>query len=387
MIIYGALVIPAIVAFVLYRFFRHKTLWWEFLLPLALSIILVVSAKAIIEVAQVTSKEYWGSFVQRIEYYEEWNEWIHQTCSYTTCDGKGQNCVTHYYDCSYCQTHPPEWKIITSIDEEIDISENQYDSLKNIFGGEKFIELDRNYYTDDGDQYTCAWNGDSVKAVSVTTIHYYENRVKAADQSIFHFEEVKDSDIEKYGLKDYPELHNSYQMDAVLGDSTPNADSANLKLQYINALLGKEKQVRVFVLVFPNQPIEAGIYQKWYWQGANMNEFVVCIGTNSAREVTWCNVISWTRSELLKTHVRSFVQAQKELDLVAVAEYLQPQIKSDFVRRDFKDFDYLTVEPPLWAVILAYVITLIANAALSFWIITNKYDDCEHGETNRHYYD
>ncbi len=385
MIIYGALIIPALIAFILYRFFRHKTVWWEFIIPLAVSIILVVASKAIIETSQVTSKEYWGSFVQRIEYYEQWNEWITQTCSYSICDGKG-NCTTYYYDCSYCRTNPPYWKIITTIDEEINITEHQYDSIKNIWGGERFIELNRNYYTDDGDEYICSWDNDSVKAVPATTLHYYENRVKAADQSIFHFEKVKDSDIKKYELKDYPDLRNTYQMDAVLGDSSPNADSANKKLQYINALLGHDKQVRVFVLVFPNKPIDAGIYQKWYWQGANMNEFVVCIGTNAGREVTWCNVISWTRAELLKTRVRSFVQAQKRLDLVALANYMQPQVKSDFVRRDFKEFDYLTVDPPMWAVILAYIITLIVNAAISFWIITNNYEDCEHGETRRNFY-
>ena len=104
MIIWGAILIPLIVAFLLYRFYSHKTVWWEFLLPLGVSIVCIFSMKGIIEIAQVSSKEYWGSFVQRIEYYEDWNEYIHKTCTRSYRCGKS-TCFTTY-DCSYVQYYP-----------------------------------------------------------------------------------------------------------------------------------------------------------------------------------------------------------------------------------------------------------------------------------------
>jgi hypothetical protein len=223
--------------------------------------------------------------------------------------------------------------------------------------------------------YTTEWKSDSLTAIPATTLHYYENRVKAADQSIFHFDPVSNEDILRYKLKSYPDITQYYQMNAVIGDSSQDADIANRKVKYINGLLGHKKEVKVFVLVFKDQPIEAGFYQESYWKGANMNEFVVCIGIDNERNVKWCKPISWTPNELLKVEVKSFVQNQSKLDLSALADYLQVKIDAGFQRRDFKEFDYLTVEPPLWTVLLTYFLTIVANVLVSWWVVNNEFED------------
>lgn len=376
MIIYGALFIPLIVAIILYKYFSHKTVWWELFVPIIASLIFTFSMKSIIEKVQVSSKEYWGSFVERVEYYEDWNEWITQTCTRSCCcDSKGENCSTETYDCSYCQYHPAIWRIITTNGETVDISKSEYANIKSKFGNESFVDLGRYYYTDDGDEYFSNWNKDSLNAISVTTLHHYENRVKAADQSVFHFQDVSEEDKVKYNLKDYPEINGNYKMISIIGDSSQDATIAEAKIQYINGLLGNKKEVRVFVLIFKDQPISAGFYQEWYWAGANMNEFVVCIGIDKERNVKWCKPISWTRSEILKAEVKNFVQNQTKLNLQSVADFMKIKIEEKFVRRSFKEFDYLTVEPPTWAVILAYLLTLAINIGLSSWIIKNEYND------------
>ncbi|MDD5440193.1 MAG: hypothetical protein PHS37_08410, partial [Candidatus Omnitrophica bacterium] len=83
---------------------------------------------------------------------------------------------------------------------------------------------------------------DSVTAISVTTLHHYENRVKAADQSVFHFKSVSNDDILHYQLKSYPDITNYYEMNGVIGDSSQDAQIANKKIKYINALLGAKKE-------------------------------------------------------------------------------------------------------------------------------------------------
>lgn len=373
MIIYGALLIPFIIAFLLYKYFKRDVTWWEYLIPLGVSILLTFSSKAIIEVVQVSCKEYWGSFIQRVEYYEDWDEWVTRTCTRSCCcDSKGENCGTETYDCSYRQYHPPYWQIVTTTDETIYISEEDYNQIKKLFGNEAFKDLGRSYYTDDGDEYFSNWPGDSLRSQPVTTVHSYENRIKAADQSVFHFMPVSKADRIRYDIKDYPDK-DSYIMPAVIGDSALNASEIDQQFQYLNALLGHKKEIRVFVLLFQNQPIDAALYQEWYWSGGNMNEFVICIGIDKARAVKWCKVLSWTRSEILKAEVRRFVEEQPKLDLKSLAYYLQQAADKEFIRRDFKEFSYLTVEPPLWAVILTYFLTLIANLAVSYWIIKNEY--------------
>lgn len=376
MVIYGALFIPLIIAIILYKYFKHETAWWEFTVPILASLIFTFSMKLLIETVQVSSKEYWGSLVERVEYYEDWDEWITQTCSRSCCcDSKGENCGTETYDCSYRLYHPAYWQIITTNGEVVSISESEYNKIKRQFGNESFTDLGRDYYMDDGDKYHSTWNSDSVTAIPVTTLHYYENRVKASDQSVFHYQEVSESDIAKYQLKEYPEITGYYKMQSVIGDSSQDALLSDKQFNYINGLLGHKKEVRVFVLIFKNQPIEAGLYQEWHWSGGNMNEFVICVGIDKERNVKWCKPISWTTSEILKAEVKSFVQNQKKLNLQELASFTKDKVEKQFVRRNFKEFDYLTVEPPTWAVILTYILTLAINIGLSFWIINNEHTD------------
>lgn len=367
--------IPIITAIVLFVWFKHKTVWWEFGIPFLCSLGFICIMKMGIESSQVRCKEYWGSFISRIEYFEDWDEEVPCRHSYDcNCveDEEGhedcETCYEHSYDVDY---HPPHWQLITTTNETIGISESEYNRLAKIFANQKFTELHRDYHSDDGDKYSCSWMGDSIRAFPVTTTHYYENRIKAADQSVFHFQEVDTSDIRRFRLKDYPPIL-GYTQDALMGDYSADAQVAGKKLKYINGLLGSKKQVRVFVLVFQNQPIDAALYQEWYWSGANMNELVVCIGTDYSRNVKWCYPISWTPAEKLKSDVKQFVNSQKVLNLSALADYMQVQVNKQFVRKDFKEFDYLTVEPPTWGIVLTYILTVIINGGLSAWIISNE---------------
>ncbi len=370
MIIYGALLIPLITAFILYLYFSHETVWWEFFLPLAISAVLIFSSKAIIDVVEVQSDEYWGSLIDRVEYYEEWNEYIHQTCT-RSC---GKNCTTTY-DCSYVRYHPPYWQIVTNTGEVVGISHIQYIILKKKFGNENFVELNRHYHTIDGDEYCSHWKREKSTATSVTTVHSYENRVKVADQSVFHFKEVSQKDIIRYQLKEYPQITENYKLKSIIGDSGYDAYFADKKFDYLNGLLGHKKEVRLFVLVFKNQPIEAALYQEAHWSGANMNEFVICIGVDNSRNVKWCKILSWTRCETLKAEVKDFVQQQKKLNLRDVADFTKDKVEKEFKIRNFKEFSYLTVDPPTWMVVLTYVLTILVNLGISVWVIRNEYEE------------
>lgn len=385
MIIYSAFLVPILTALYLYFFQQRKTLWWEFFTPIAASAITIFILKALIDTAMVRSDEYWGSIVQRVEYYEEWDQRIHRTCSEKYgCNSKGQNCKTRYYNCDYTVNHAAYWIIITTNNEEIRIDRNEYNRLKRIFDNEQFVDMHRNYYTIDGDKYYTQWDGSKDKAVPVTTSHSYVNKIKVADQSVFHFEPVDTADIKTYKLFEYPRIYNTYQMDPVMGDNSSDAAMANKQLKYLNGLLGHKKQVCAFIMVFKNQPLRAGFLQENYWKGGNKNEFIICVGIDDERNVKWSKVISWTKNEELKVEVRDFVQEQKKLNLSLTVEYLQNKIENDFVRREFKEFDYLTVEPPAWGIALTFIITILVNVGVSFWVVKNEFS--EEGNTNRFNY-
>src|SRR3990167_2897830 len=100
MIIYGALLIPIITALVLFLLFRYKTVWWEFLIPLSASFLFIMLMKFGIEASQVQSKEYWGSFISRVEYYEDWDERVScrhsYDCNCSADDDGDEHCSTCY---------------------------------------------------------------------------------------------------------------------------------------------------------------------------------------------------------------------------------------------------------------------------------------------------
>lgn len=374
MISWLPLAIPVITAVVLLIFFKHKTVWWEFLVPFGVSIVLVGIFKISVETALTTDTEFWGGYVTKAQYYEDWNEYIHRTCTRQVACGTDSKGRTRYctetYDCSYVDHHPPYWQILESNGFRLRISKSRYRWYKQRFKTkERFIDLHRNYHTNDGDMYEVSWDRSEETLDSVTTTHSYENRVQAS-QSTFGYYEVNPK-----GLFKYPKPNSNHYMQAILGKAGPTQKAAERKLQILNAKLGRKKQVRVFVLVFHGKTLDTGHDQEHLWTGGNKNEFVITIGTGANDAVQWCHVFSWTEAELLKVETRKFIEGQEKLDLVALADWLYPKIEASFVRMPFAKFSYLTVEPPLWMVFLALGITLLVNVGLSFWIILNDIED------------
>lgn len=371
MILFIFLFLPVLTSIFLWVKFRKKTTPLEFFIPLGLCLILIFISKLIVETHNLKSVEYWGSLIDKVEYYEDWNEYVHRTCSRSCCcDSKGQNCGTEYYDCSYVDYHPERFEITTTNGETESVNKKFYLYLKSLFGNSSFVDLGRNFYTNDGDKYFSKWDRSFEKNYPVTTIHFYENRVKKSKGSVFNFSEVDDSTKVFYDLKQYPE-RKDLQVQAVLGDDT--AKYANSLLNYYNGLLGPEKEVRMFLLVFRNQPQIAAEYQRSYWKGANMNELVLAVNVGQDSTITWSSVISWTTNEKLKVLLEDEVR-NKKYDPVSLV-YTLSAFAKDFERRDFKEFSYITITPGTVSIIVTGILCLLVCIGSAFFIINNEIDN------------
>ena len=377
MIIWFAAVIPVLVAVFLLVFFKRKMLWWEFFIPLGVSLVLIALFKLTIGTVQTTDTEYWGGYVTKVQYFEDWDEYIHMTCTRLVSCGTDEDgntiWCTETYDCSYVDYHPEEWHAIESNGFDIDISKAEYERLVRQFNARPtFVDLHRDYDSNDGDLYQAEWDGNVATFEPVTTMKLYENRVQAA-RSVFNFPEVDDSLKARYGLFEYPEVVNPFKFPGILGSDMPGKKEAERKLDYLNATLGAPKKVRVWILLFRNQPLDAGQYQEWYWKGGNKNEFILAIGLNNENAVQWAHPISWTPVEQLKVEARFFVDTMKALNLPAVVDWLGANIQASWVKKDFREFNYLTISPPDWAVAMTFIVTLLVNVALSFWLVRNEF--------------
>ena len=67
--------------------------------------------------------------------------------------------------------------------------------------------------------------------------------------------------------------------------------------------------------------------------------------------------------------------SQGSLDLVQAANHAATSLQTHFVRKPFSDFSYIKVEPPTWAIITTFLVTLLVNVGLSYWLIYNQFDD------------
>jgi hypothetical protein len=231
--------------------------------------------------------------------------------------------------------------------------------------------MHRSYHTINGDLYVTTWPGDDLRLEPMITKHSYENRIKASN-SVFKFQDV---DPKKFGLFEYPDVTNYYNQNCILGNGGITQPVANLQLNKWNAKFGAAKQIRVFILVFRNQPVEAGFEQECYWKGGNKNEFVVTLGVNDKDEITWCHPFSWTEVEILKIEVREAIAKQNvTLNLEKIVQDLTPRLQA-FKRKSFKDFEYLTVEPPTWCIVLTFLISIGCNVGVAYWVVNNEFQD------------
>jgi hypothetical protein len=374
MIIWFTMLIPVATAVILYKKFQHKTLWWEFLIPVVASVLLILGSKALIEHAQTRDTEYWGGVLKRAEYYEDWNERVpctHQNSC--TCNNKDGSCTSfhgyqHSYDVDY---HPPYWQIIDSNRITVGVNDVKFQQLCQRFENRTFKDLGRDYHTNDGDMYFTVWRENEETLTPVTTAHTYENRVAVSD-SVFNFPEVDPKD---YGLFEYPRITQFYWCPSILGGGDATRGEALRKLNNWNAKLGAPCQVRMLILIFQDQPLQAGFDQESYWKGGNKNEFVVTIGVDKNNRVQWCHPFSWTEVEGLKIDVRQHVVEQEQLNLEELVDWMVPQVQKRFERKQFADFDYLTIEPPGWAIFLVFCLVGGINFGISYWVINNEHQE------------
>lgn len=366
MIIWFLIIVPIIfLTVLLYKYNKHIT-WWEVTLHISVSILLIFICKLFSEYKLTSDTEYLGGLVKNTEYYQSWNEYIYQTCTRT--DSKG-NVTT--YDCSYVMTHPEYWTVELVDGRVFHVSEDLYTKIVNKFNNATFVDLYRAYHTRDGDKYVSVWNNDFSNYHFFVNENTYTNKVQATN-SVFNYPNVSKDEILEYGLFEYPEVE-EFDIPTILPVSSNNFEIEK-RLKYINGKFGPEIQLRLWILLFKNKSKKSGQLQEFLWKGGNKNEFVICIGIDDKNNIKWNHIFSWTESQDLKIETRNFISVQDTLNLLELSNYIETEFPKKWKRKPFSDFNYLTVEPPLSALIIAFILQIIFNIIHGVWIVKNHYD-------------
>lgn len=367
--IWFSLLIPTIVLIVLILKFNEKLVFPEVIGLVLAPIAIALICKYTCQYVQTKDIEFWGGWGRSAAYFEHWNEYIHQTCTRSyPCgsDSKGNTTYcTETYDCSYVADHPEYWQLNGSNGEELDITKGRFEELSKRWNNRSFVNMHRNYYTINGNKYNATWDNKRETLEPITSQHNWTNKVKAS-KSVFNFQPV---DPKKYGLFEYPPITEGYRQINILGDSSTTTVKCNTDLSYWNAVLGAKKRMRVYILIFKDKPIEAGIEQQAYWKNGKKNEFVVTVGIDKEMNVRWCYVFSWSDIEQLKVDAKNLILNSRKLDLDLFIQWFSAESQKKFVKKNFHDFDYLSIDPPGWVVLLSIILAAITSIGIAIYSV------------------
>lgn len=357
-----ALIIPFIVSALLAVVFNRKVHKIELLIPISITVISILIFKFTSNYINTVDEEFWSGKLVEARYYEGWDEYIQQTCE-CCCDEDGNNCMT--YDCSYVDYHPPRWQIVDNNGFKLSVTQSEYNRLKIKFGNSHFRDLRRSYHSIDGDLYYSLWDNSYDKLECVTTSHQYKNRPQSA-HSLYSYRELSEED--QLELFAYPNISTNHKQQSLLGYTDNRVEA---ELQKINALLGKNKQVKIFLLMYEDQPREISYKQESFWKGGNKNEFIITLGYSQSK-ITWCNVISWSESEMAKVLTRELFEENPDLDLFPdKIKDLKEIVLKHFERKHFSDFDYLDIPLTSTQLLWLFIIAVLTNIGVSIWIVRN----------------
>ena len=374
--------IPIVTAGILAFKFREKTALWEYAVVLVPSLLLFFALKYSFVYISSLDKEYLSDLVNKITYYEDWDETVMVTHTRTVSCGNGKT-RTETYVVPERRYHPKRYVYETVTGETNDVSEDEYKLIcYKLNMPAVFKDMHRSYRSKDGDAYVTSWNRTRENSYPVTWTHLYQNKVKASSYSIFKYGNMSEEEIKENKLFDYPEIKNNDQ-NPILGFNATDTDIDAVR--YLNGYRGPKNQIHVFILCFNNPSLEVSEMQKAYWQGGNKNEFVVCLGVKN-NKVIWCNPFSWSDEPMLEVKTRDYFIKYPDINFKDYAEWLDTQIDKNWHRKEFNDFNYLSIELSIGWYIAILIIILCYNVGISYWVITNEFTlDKPSGKYGRYY--
>ena len=365
--------VPILLSILALYIYRHKLIWWEVALPTLVSLVIIGVMKVSMTAYSAQDVEYFSEYITEARYYEEWDEWIEQTCSEpcncTTDDDGYTSCDTCYYDCSYRDYNPEFWQIRTNMGNAYRCTQGYYKYLVKLFNNETFVDMRRDYYTIDGDMYRTQFDGIFEHVIPMSYEHTYVNKPQAA-HTIFQFDDLLPEDTE--GLYQYPQVVDRKQ-DACLGCT----DKENERLRIYNGLNGRKHEIKMFVLVFEGKDISIAEKQRHFWKGGNKNELVVC--TDS--EGSWTKTFSWCDDKSIE--VESNYIFNDTIPMKHKIDKLVKLVDTNWKRKHFEDFSYIKVPLTNSQIMWIYIIVSIFSIGLLAFGIFNDID--QDGRRNNYY--
>lgn len=315
------------------------------------SIIILLIIWFSVRASMTHDREYWNGWATHMIYTEQ--EWRTETYTETYTDAKGKTQTRTRTRIVY---YPPSWTLYDDIGSSHGLSEKEYRSIAGQWGNPHPPSGGSS-----GASHWVKWDGNKQSGIPITCRHSYTNKTLAC-HTVFNFRELSKEEAKE--LYPWPGMVNDWHAPMILGYRGADEAKVDRMLAELNADLGKSKQVRVHVLVFYGKDASIAELQREYWKGGKKNELNICLGLDTDNKMEWCRVFSWSESEDLKSEIANHLEPGQAIDWDAFLRFVRQGIESKWQRKSFKDFDYLSVELPAWAVGLAWGLSLLSVLVL-----------------------
>ena len=71
--------------------------------------------------------------------------------------------------------------------------------------------------------------------------------------------------------------------------------------------------------------------------------------------------------------MREDIMSTENFDVESTIKFTQQNVEKEWKRKDFKEFSYITVNPPTWAHWVTWIVTIAITAALCYWAVVNDF--------------
>ena len=319
-----------------------------------------------------SSTEYLGSMVQEINHEEGWTELVE--IRETRTDKNGNSYTLTRIDERY---HKEKYYLYTTRGSKIDTDYRFFFYVRDLWsvprhtlswegrhikGGVRFGSRYKRFDLD--------WEDleNPEKWVPITEKHSYTNKIKVSN-SIFKFEKIGKPQAVEMGLLDYPSIY-SNDAPCVLSNDILVSPFVDDLFRKFNARYAPEYQMRLYILLFDaDKGVAISEHQRVYWQGGNKNEFVVCIGINPDQEVDWARAFSWSDEQIKEVETAQWLMEHPELDWIEFHDWLRFHLM-DWKRKEFKDFDYISINLPLWQILAVTFLSISENVFAIYLVVS-----------------
>jgi hypothetical protein len=330
----------------------HTITWLEMAAHMLVVAVFVGIGWQVGKYAEVGDTEVWnGQLAEKVRDHDSYIRTYQCHCR-TVYSGSGENRTSRQV-CQTCseRRYTVTWRFDTTIGE---IGVQRLDRTSR-----------RVYQSPDPDVYASAYVG-----MPVSREMPYTNYILGVNRSMFGQLDSSSLDQLESVVPQYPRVYNLVDIDRVVTTPDVPGDFSELDAQLDNRLreIGPNRQANIVVVVTDRAPRFRQTLAH-HWRGGKKNDVIVILSVQDT-DIDWVRTITladnYQNAGVAVEMQAALMEVGTLVDQTLVGNTIADVVDQHYQRVPMEEFEYLRdeIQPPLWAVIILTILSIIASIAL-----------------------